>query len=191
MSLLILGLIVFLGTHSTRIVAEGWRTAMIARLGEAGWKAAYSIVSLIGLGLVVYGYGVARLEGVLVYDPPGWSRHVAALLLIPAFVLIAAAYIPATRIRRAVGHPMVLGVKTWAFAHLLANGFLHDVLLFGAMLVWAVADYAAARRRDRRAGSVYPVGPVSRDLQAVGVGLAAYVAFALWLHVWLIGVRPY
>lgn len=191
MALLIVGLILFLGVHSVRIVADGWRASTMARVGELPWKGGYAVLSLIGFVLIVYGYGAARLDGTLLYNPPVWTRHVAALLLIPAFILLVAAYVPGTRIKRAVGHPMVAGVKIWAFAHLLANGFLHDVILFGAFLAWAVANYVAARRRDRAAGVVYAVGPISRDVMAIVIGLAAYVVFVLWLHVWLIGVKPF
>jgi uncharacterized membrane protein len=191
MTWLILGLILFLGSHSARIVAEPWRQRRIAAMGLNGWKAIYSIVAIVGFVLIVIGYGEARSAPVILYSPPPWTRHLAALLTIPAFVLLAAAYVPGTRIKRAVGHPMVAGVKIWAFAHLLANGTLADVLLFGSFLAWAVVDYIASRRRDRVAGTVYAVGPVSRDLIAVVIGLAAWALFAFWLHAAWIGVRPF
>jgi uncharacterized membrane protein len=191
MTWLILGLILFLGSHSARIVAEPWRQRRIAAMGLNGWKAIYSIVAIVGFVLIVIGYGEARSAPVILYSPPPWTRHLAALLTIPAFVLLAAAYVPGTRIKRAVGHPMVAGVKIWAFAHLLANGTLADVLLFGSFLAWAVIDYIASRRRDRVAGTVYAVGPVSRDLIAVVIGLAAWALFAFWLHAAWIGVRPF
>jgi uncharacterized membrane protein len=191
MTWLILGLILFLGSHSARIFAEPWRQRRIAAMGLNGWKAIYSIVAIVGFVLIVIGYGEARSAPVILYSPPPWTRHLAALLTIPAFVLLAAAYVPGTRIKRAVGHPMVAGVKIWAFAHLLANGTLADVLLFGSFLAWAVVDYIASRRRDRVAGTVYAVGPVSRDLIAVVIGLAAWALFAFWLHAAWIGVRPF
>lgn len=191
MTLLILGLVLFLGMHSTRIVADGFRSAQVARLGVNGWKAIYSVISIAGFVLLVYGYGLARESPTVLFVPPPWMRHVTALLTIPAFVLLAAAYVPGTRIKRAVGHPMVAGVKIWAFAHLLSNGTLADVVLFGAFLAWAVFDYVAARRRDRAAGTVYATGPVARDVTAIAIGLAAYVVFAFWLHAWWIGVRPF
>jgi uncharacterized membrane protein len=191
MTWLVLGLVIFLGTHSVRIFAESWRGARIAAMGLNAWKGVYSVVSILGFVLLVWGYGVARGAPVILYSPPVWTKHVAALLTIPAFILLAAAYVPGTRIKRAVGHPMVAGVKSWAFAHLLANGTLADVVLFGAFLVWAIADYIAARRRDRAAGAVYVVGPITRDVTAVVVGLIAWAAFAFWLHGALIGVRPF
>jgi uncharacterized membrane protein len=191
MSLLILGLILFLGAHSVRVVADDFRARQIARIGEKPWKAVISVVSLVGFVLIVYGYGAARLDPVYLWQPPVWTRHLAALLTIPAFILLVAAYVPGTRIKAAVGHPMVAGVKIWAFSHLIANGTLADLLLFGSFLAWAVVDYVAARRRDRRAGTRYPAGPVTRDVVAVAIGLAAWAAFALWLHAPLIGVRPF
>ena len=191
MTVLVLGLVLFLGIHSVRIVADDWRSARIAKSGERAWKLAFTIVSLIGFALVVYGYAHARQATPLLYSPPPWTRHVAALLVLPAFILIAAAYVKGTRIKARVGHPMILGVKVWAFAHLLSNGTLADVVLFGSFLIWAVLDYIASRRRDRAAGIVYPVGPVSRDLIAIGAGGLAWALFGFWLHGPLIGVRPF
>jgi uncharacterized membrane protein len=191
MTLLIAGLVVFLGIHSVRIVANDWRNGRIAAIGERRWKLLYTVVSLVGFVLLVYGYGAARQASIVLYQPPSWTRHAAWLLTLVAFVLVAAAYVPGTRIKAGVGHPMVLGVKAWAFAHLLANGTLADVVLFGAFLAWAIVDYIASRRRDRAAGITYPPGPLTRDLTAVVTGAAAWVIFGLWLHGPLIGVRPF
>lgn len=191
MTLLIAGLVIFLGIHSVRIVADDWRTAQIARRGPKAWKGVYTLVSIVGFVLIVWGYGLARQSPVILYSPPLWLRHLGTVLTIPAFILLVATYVPGTRIKRAVGHPMVLGVKLWAVAHLLANGTLADLVLFGSFLVWAIFSYAAARRRDRAAGTVYAVGPVSRDAIAVVVGLVAWAVFAFWLHGSLIGVRPF
>jgi uncharacterized membrane protein len=191
MTYLILGLVAFLAVHSVRIFADGWRTARIAAMGEGPWKIAISIVSLVGLVLIVHGYGQARLAPTVLYAPPVWTKHLAALLTLPAFILLAAAYVKGTRIKARIGHPMIAGVKLWAFAHLIANGMLADVVLFGAFLAWAVLDYIASRRRDRVAGTVYPVGPPSRDLIAIGAGGLAWAIFAFALHGPLIGVRPF
>ena len=192
MALLIVGLVIFLGVHSTRIVADPWRTATIARIGEKPWKGIYSLLSIAGFVLIVIGYGMARQSPVVLYTPPTWARHLAALLTIPAFVLLVAAYVPLNTIKRAVGHPMVAGVKIWALAHLLANGTLADVLLFGGFLVWAVLSFTAARRRDRAAaGTVYPVGTGTRTALTVAIGLVAWAAFAFALHRPLIGVGPF
>jgi len=191
MRFLIIGLAVFLGIHSVRIFADGWRSAQIARLGEGVWKGLYSAASLAGFVLLVWGFGQARLDPAVLWSPPSWSRHLAGLLTLAAFVLVAAAYVPGTRIKAAVGHPMILGVKVWALAHLLANGRLADIVLFGAFLAWAIVDYASSRRRDRAAGRIYVAGPLARDATAVAIGVVAWAAFAFWLHGALIGVRPY
>jgi uncharacterized membrane protein len=191
MIVLLLGLALMLGVHSTRIFADDWRGSQIARLGEKPYKGIYSLLSLVGIVLIVWGYGQTRMTPVDVWMPPLWTRHLAALLMLVSFVLLVAAYVPGTRIRRAVGHPMVLGVKTWALAHLLSNGRLSDIVLFGSFLVWAVVLYAASKRRDRKAGTVYAVGPISRDLIAIFGGLIAWLVFAFWAHAWLIGVRPF
>jgi uncharacterized membrane protein len=191
MTLLMLGLALFLGVHSTRIVADSWRTATIARVGEKPWKGIYSLLSIAGFVLLVVGYGAARQSPVVLYAPPVWTRHLAALLTIPAFVLLAAAYVPGNAIKRAVGHPMMAGVKVWALAHLLANGTLADFLLFGTFLSWAVLGFIAARRRDRASGTTYPAGPGSRTAIAVVAGLVAWAVFAFALHRPLIGVAPF
>jgi len=191
MTLLIAGLVLFLGAHSVRIFADGWRSARIQSMGAGAWKGVYTIVSLAGLALIVWGYAQSRLAPIVIYQPPIWTRHLAALLMVPAFILLVAGNMPVTRIKAAVKHPMVLSVKIWAFAHLLANGTLADVVLFGAFLAWAILDYRSARQRDRAAGTVYTPGPLSRDIAAVVIGLAVWVAFAFWLHGWLFGVRPF
>ena len=190
MLLLVLGLVLFLGVHSVRIVADDWRTAQVVRLGPKGWKLGYTALSLAGFALIVVGYGQARAVTTLLWVPPVWTRHVAIPLVLIAFVLLAAANIPGTKIKAAVHHPMVLGVKTWAFAHLIANGSVVDVVLFGSFLVWAIVDFASLRRRDRRDGIVYPAGSWSRDAMAIVAGVAAGVVFAVWLHRPLIGVSP-
>ena len=191
MTYLILGLIIFLGIHAVRIFADGFRTRTIERIGLKPWKGIYALLSLAGFVLLVYGYGLSRAEGEFLWNPPRWTYHVTALLMLFSFILVVAAYMPGTRIKASIGHPMVMGVKVWAFAHLLSNGRVGDVVLFGAFLAWAVADYVAARRRDRAAGTVYVSLGASRDVIAVVGGLVGYVAFALWLHFWLIGVKPF
>jgi len=191
MIVLVLGLAIFLGVHSLRIFADGWRTAQMGRIGENAWKGLYSLFSLVGLVLIIWGYGLSRSTPVELWSPPVFTRHLSGLLMLLSFVLLAAAYVPGTRIRQVLGHPMVLGVKTWAFAHLIANGRLGDLVLFGAFLVWAIVLYAASRRRDRKAGTVRPRGSASRDALAVVIGIVAWAAFAFWLHAALIGVRPF
>jgi len=191
MSMLVIGLVVFLGAHSVRIFAEDWRSARVKAMGAGAWKGAYSLISIVGFVLIVWGYGESRAVPVELWQPPVWARHLATLLTVPAFVLLAAAYVPGTRIKAAVKHPMVLGVKLWAFAHLMANGRLADVILFGAFLLWSILDFRAARRRDRATGAVYEAGPVLRDAIAIAVGLVAWAVFAMYLHAAWIGVRPF
>lgn len=191
MTALVLGLILFLGVHSTRIFADGWRSGMVAKMGLLSWKAAYAALSVAGFALLVWGYGQTRLAPVALWTPPTATRHAAALLLLVAFVMLAAAYVPRNGIKARLKHPMLLSVKVWALAHLLANGTLAAVLLFGTFLVWAVLCFRAARKRDRAAGTVYPAGTAAGSIATVFIGLAAWAAFAFWLHGALIGVRPF
>lgn len=191
MTILILGLVIFLGVHSSRVFAEGPRQAFIAQRGENAWKGLYTLASLAGFVLIVWGYGIARQQPVVLWASPTWLRHVAGLLTLVAFVMLVAAYVPGNGIKARLHHPMTLGVKTWAFAHLIANNTLADLLLFGGFLAWSVAVFTAARRRDRAAGTVYPPGRASRTVITVVIGVVAWTVFALWLHAWLIGVRPF
>jgi uncharacterized membrane protein len=191
MTLLIVGLVLFLGVHSLRVVGEGPRNSLQARLGAGGYKGLYTLLSLAGFALIVWGYGVARQSPQLLWLPPVWTRHLAALLTLPAFVLLVAAYVPGNAIKARLHHPMVLGVKTWALAHLISNGMLADLLLFGGFLIWAVLSFRAARARDRAAGTVYAPGRAGPTVVAVVVGLIAWAAFAFWAHGALIGVKPF
>lgn len=189
MIVLILGLILFLGAHSVRIFAYDWRMAQVARLGEKRWKGLVTVVSIVGLVLIVVGYGSTR-DAAELWNPPLWTRHLTALLTLPAFVLLVAAYVPGNHLKAAIGHPMVAGVKLWAFAHLISNGRPGDLVLFGAFLAWAIVDFISSRRRDRRAGTRYPPGTLQGDVKAVAIGLVAWVLFAFYGHAWLIGVAP-
>jgi uncharacterized membrane protein len=188
MTILILGLLLFLGAHSVRIVADDWRTRQIARLGEGVWKGGYTVASLLGFGLIIWGYGLARLEPVALWTPWIGGRHLASLLTLVSFVLLVAAYVPGNAIKARLGHPMVLAVKVWALAHLLANHTLADLVLFGSFLVWAVLDFRSARRRPAAA----PVATSGvRTALVVVIGLLAWAGFAMWAHAAWIGVRPF
>jgi len=189
MLLFIAGLVIFLGIHSVGIFAPAWREAQIARLGALAWKGLYSVVSIVGFALLIYGYGLARQSPVVLYTPPAILRHIALALMLPVFPLFLAAYLPG-RIKTAAKHPMLLSVKIWATAHLLANGTLVDVLLFGAFLAWAVLDRIAAKRRE--VPRVVPGAPPSafNDASALIGGLGLYAAFLMGVHLWLIGVSP-
>ncbi len=191
MGALLLGVVLFLGVHSARIVADGARTRFIARRGEGPWKGLYSLASALGLVLIVWGYGQARLQPSVLWTSPGWTRPLASLLTLVSFVLLAAAYVPRNGIKARLHHPMVLGVKVWALAHLLANNTAADVLLFGGFLLWAVFSFRAARARDRAAQVAYPPGTTAATLTTVVAGVLAWAVFAFWAHGVLIGVKPF
>lgn len=190
MSLLLLGLILFLLPHSLRIVADGWRTRMITRIGLMPWKGVYALLSLAGFVLMVQGYADARTSALL-YDPPYFTRYIAGLLMLISLVLVAAAYVPRNHIKAALGHPMLAGTKLWAFAHLLSNGRLSDVILFGAFLAWAIAGFINARKRDRSAGTVYPPGDELRTMLTVVAGVGVWAVLVSGVHQYLIGVPPF
>jgi uncharacterized membrane protein len=192
MTMLILGLVLFLGLHSVRIFAERWRARQIARMGEGPWKGIYSLISIAGFVLLIWGFAEARrLQPVLLYVPPLALRHANALFTLIAFVLVAAAFVPRNHFKAKLGHPMLAGVKVWALGHLLATGMLHDVILFGAFLIWAIAGFTVSRRRDRLAGILYPAGTAIGDVLSIAVGIAAWAAFAFFLHARWIGVAPF
>lgn len=190
MLVLVLGLVIFLGVHSLRIVAEPWRGGVRARLGEQRYKGIYSLVSVAGFVLIIWGYGLARQHPVPLWTPQLWARHLASLLTLVSFVLLAAANVPGNGIKARLHHPMVIGVKVWAFAHLLANHTLADAVLFGSFLIWAALAFRAARARDRAAGTVYPPGNAGKTVVTVIAGTVVWAVFAFWLHGWLIGVQP-
>ncbi len=186
MTYLILGLAIFLGIHSISIVAPSTRDRWAAALGANAWRGTYSLISIVGFVLLVYGYGLARQAPVVLYAPPPWLRHFALLLMLPVFPLLFAAYLPG-RIKTAMKHPMLVAVKIWALAHLLANGMLADVLLFGAFLAWAVVDRISLKRRVARA--VPSAAPSHwNDVIALVGGLVVYGLTLGWLHYVLIGV---
>lgn len=189
MTLLLAGLVLFLGTHSFAIVAPAARNALAARLGDGPWKGVYAVIAIVGFVLLVKGYALARLDPVVLYAPPTWLRHVALLLLVPVFPMVLAAYLPG-RIRTTLQHPMLAATKLWATAHLLANGTLADVLLFGSFLAWAVVDRVSLKRRGGT--RALPAAPPSKanDAIAIVAGLALYGWFVVHGHQWLFGVSP-
>ncbi len=187
MTPLVLGLLLFLGVHSTRMFAPAWREAMMARLGANAWKGLYSLVSLAGFVLLVWGYGQARQQMVVLWPAVPALKHVAGLLVLVAFILLAASQVGRNAIQAKLQHPMLLGTKLWAFAHLLANNTLADLVLFGSFLVWAVLCFRSARRR----GPVQVTVVSGRTAMAVVAGVAAWAFFAFWAHAAWIGVRPY
>lgn len=190
MSILIFGLVLFLGIHSVRIFADDARSRFIAKRGAGAWKGVYSLVSALGLAAIVWGYAAARAEPVVLWAPIPGMRHLAALLVLLAFILMAAAYVPGNGLKARLHHPMVLSVKLWALAHLLANHTLASLLMFGGFLVWSVLSFRAARQRDRTAGTVYAQGRALPTVVTVLAGAAAWYAFAFWVHGAWLGVRP-
>ncbi|MDT8437637.1 MAG: NnrU family protein [Wenzhouxiangellaceae bacterium] len=186
MTLLIVGLILFLGSHSLSIVAPAARNAWAARLGEWPFKGLYGLIALTGFVLLVIGYGQARLDPTVLYVSPSWTTHLMMLLMLIVFPALFATYLPG-RISRMLGHPMLVAVKAWAIAHLLVNGTLADVLLFGGFLAWAVADRISLKRRTPNPILRAPETALN-DVLVIVLGLAAYVGFAFWAHPRWIGV---
>lgn len=184
---LIAGIVVFLGIHSVRMVAPGFRDRMIAQYGENAWKGVYSLVSLAGLVLLVWGYAEARPDAAFLYEPPVWVRHIVMLFMLVAMTLLVATYLPAGHIKKRVKHPMITAVKVWAFAHLLANGDAASLILFLSFLAWAVWNRIAVKRRgDPAFGTV----SVRSDIIAVVAGAVITVWFIVQLHAFLFGVSP-
>jgi uncharacterized membrane protein len=190
MDMLVLGLVLFFGIHMVRIVAGPWRSRQIERMGAMPWKGIYSVISLAGFGLMLWGYGQTRAAPELVLMPL-WTRPLAALLTLPAFVLLVAAYVPRNHFKAALGHPMLASVKLWSLAHLLCNMRLGDVLLFGSFLAWSVLAFVASRRRDRADGVRYSAGTLGASALVLALGVGAWAWFAMVGHGRLIGIRPF
>ena len=191
MTLLLLGIVIFLGMHLVRVVAPGLRASVIERQGKGAWMGSYAVISLVGLLLIIYGFGEARAVTGMLYNPPVFLKHIALLLMLLAFICLAAGFLPAGRIAVALKHPQILSIKIWALAHLLANGETSSVLLFGSFLAWAVILRISLKRRERAGEKVLPVfRSTSNDLLAVVIGVVAYGLFVWKLHAWLIGVAP-
>src|SRR5688572_1632541 len=188
MERLILGLVVFFGGHSISLLALGWRNRVAERLGPRAWQLVYSIIALLGFYLLVAGYGAARATSAVLYVAPSWLRYVAALLMLPAFTLALASVLPG-RIRALSRHPLLVATLLWAAAHLLTNGRVADLLLFGTFLLWAVAVLISLERRPARRKFALPES-VANDAIAIVGGLALYAIFILWLHARLFGVSP-
>ena len=207
MTQLILGLILFLGAHSVRIWADGWRDQTIEAYGEKAFKGVYALVSILGFYLLVVGYGEARLQTVALWNPPIFTKHISMLLMLLSSILLMATYIPRNHFKMRLGHPMVLSVKVWALSHLLANGNLADLVLFGSFLIWAVLNFRSARARDRalllnlndaedpaaepltESESTNQPKLLSTIITLVG-GMAIWVLITFVLHAKIVGVSP-
>ena len=190
MLVLVLGLILFLGIHSIRIVADDARAQLIARIGPMPYKGLYALLSIIGFVLIVWGFGQARQHPVLIYLPPLWLHHLNGLFVLVALIFFFSTYVPGNHFRSTFGHPQALSAGIWSFGHLLVAGMLHDLVLFVPFLLWSIVLYTASRRRDRRNGTVYRAGTAMGDVIAVAIGVLVWVLFAFWLHTQLIGVNP-
>ena len=197
MTQLILGLILFLGAHSVRIFADDWRTRTIEARGEKLFKGIYTLVALLGFYLLVVGYGAARLETVALWNPPRFTKHISILLMLFSSILLVAAYIPRNHFKMRLRHPMVLSVKVWALSHLIANGNLADVLLFGTFLIWAVLNFRSARARDRAQVQLSDASEDARlkpnlfaTLIALFGGMALWAVITFVLHAKVVGVAP-
>ena len=197
MTQLILGLILFLGAHSVRILADGWRDQTIAAYGEKAFKGVYTLVAILGFYMLVVGYGEARLQPLVLWNPPIFTKHISMLLMLLSSILLIAAYIPRNHFKMRLKHPMVLSVKVWALSHLLANGNLADLVLFGSFLIWAVLNFRSARARDRaqvQNSDANEEAPLKPNLLATlialfgGMGLWAVITFVL--HAKVVGVAP-
>ena len=191
MAYLILGLVLFLGVHSLRIFAEDRRQHWVEQWGEKRFKGLYALASLIGFALLCWGFAQSKLNPVVVWTPPLGLRHLASLLVLIASVLVVSAYVPGNHIKARIGHPMYAGVKLWALAHLLSNGLLAEIILFGAFLVWSVLGFRASRRRDRLAQVPASQAHLRATLIAMALGLVFYAVFAFVLHAYFFGVRPF
>jgi uncharacterized membrane protein len=189
MVIFIIGIILFLGSHSVRIFAEPWRTRMLLQLGEKKWKGLYTLFSLFGFILLIIGYSQARQETIIIWHPPTFLTHLTVLLNLFTFILLASSAPNNNAIRLKLKHPMILGVKVWAIAHLLANGSLIDLILFGSFLIWAILDFRSARNRPSALKET-PVISLNATLITIFVGVAVWLAFIFGLHQWLIGVSP-
>ncbi len=187
MALFFIGLIGFLGIHSVRIVAPGVRQSVMHRFGLNGWKAIYSIISLVTFVLLIQGYPAAKAGLGFVWAPPTWTSHITLLLMLPALIFLVAAYVP-SKLKAWLKHPMLASIKVWALAHLLANGLGVHLVLFGSFLAWAVVDRINVKRR----GGADPLAPSgwAADILVVAVGTVAWVVLLLWGHQWLFGVAP-
>jgi uncharacterized membrane protein len=191
MTLLVLGIVLFLGVHLLRVVAPGFRQAMIARMGKGAWAGLFSVASILTLILLIYGFAQARQVTMPIYTPPIWMAHIAITLMLVAMICLAASLLPAGRIATKVKHPMVLSVKIWALAHLLANGDSASVLLFGAFLAWGVILRISLKRRERAGEPVLrPFVSARNDIYAIVIGVIAWVLIIWRLHEWIIGVSP-
>jgi uncharacterized membrane protein len=190
LAIMILGLALFIGAH-VFVTMRGPRAAVIAHLGEGPYKGVIALVSLVGIVAIGYGFARYRATGWIdVWHPPPWTHTINNVLMWPAVVCVVAAYSPG-EIKRVLKHPMLVGVKLWAVSHLIANGDLGSIILFGSMLVWAGYDRMSIKNRDDHGGMMLAVGGRGNDILAVVVGTLLYLALGYWFHPHVIGVAAF
>lgn len=190
LAIMILGLTLFIGTHLVTTRREQ-RAGLIARFGEGAYKGLYSLVSIIGVALIAWGFARYRATGWIdVWYPPGWTRHLAVALVWPAAIFFVAPYSPG-RIKTALKHPMLVGTKLWALAHLISNGDLGSIVLFGSILAWAVVDRISLKRRTDPGTPPIPVGGTAKDIVAVVIGTALYLALGFLFHPYVVAVPAF
>jgi len=190
LALEILGLVIFLGAH-VFVTMRDRRAVLVSRIGEWPYRGLFSLVSIAGILLIAYGFAVYRAAGMItVWSPPAWTRHIVVALMWPASILVAAAYIPGN-IKRVLKHPLLVAVKTWAFAHLCANGDLGGIILFGSVLAWAVYDRITLKHRTDPGAPPIPIGGTRNDIIAIVVGTIIYLALGFVFHPIVVGVPAF
>ncbi|BDX02222.1 hypothetical protein MACH16_09700 [Marinomonas pontica] len=191
MLILVIGLVVFFCLHSVRLVAPHWRETIMQQHGAMRWKMRFGMITLLSTAFIVMGYLQMRVEPVWLWFPPVWTRHLAGLLVLVALFFAGSALVPNTTMKKKIGYPMLIAVKIWAFAHLISNGSLADVMVFGSFLVWSIVSFAVYRRRDRKAGVIRDFeSGVQYDLAAFAFAMVSWFAIAFYLHQAIIGVSP-
>ncbi|MCW8356086.1 MULTISPECIES: NnrU family protein [Marinomonas] len=191
MLILVIGLVVFFCLHSVRLVAPHWRETIMQQHGAMRWKMRFGMITLLSTAFIVMGYLQMRVEPVWLWFPPVWTRHLAGLLVLVALFFAGSALVPNTTMKKKMGYPMLIAVKIWAFAHLISNGSLADVMVFGSFLVWSIVSFAVYRRRDRKAGVIRDFeSGVQYDLAAFAFAMVSWFAIAFYLHQAIIGVSP-
>lgn len=193
MLILVIGLVIFFCLHSVRLVAPQWRESSMKEHGEMRWKMRFGLLTLMSTAFIVMGYMQMRIEPIWLWFPPVWTRHLAGLLVLVALFFVGSALVKNSTMKNKMGYPMLIGVKIWAFAHLISNGTLADVMIFGSFLVWSIVSFAVNRRRDRLAGVVYEQSEdssVPANLIAFVFAMMSWFTIVFYLHQAIIGVSP-
>jgi uncharacterized membrane protein len=189
MIIFIMGFIIFFGIHSISLFSRPLRDRLLARIGESKWKGYFTLLAILGLTLLVMGYVEVRKTPTFVYHLPDWFRSLVWILMLPVFPLLILAYLPGT-FREMIPHPMVTSIILWSGSHLLVNGTLGDIILFGMFFIWSIGIYISMVKHPRDGGLKQPVSlQMKYDLIAMVTGLILYFSYFLWLHEMIIGMR--